>query len=159
VKARRVVIPIKQASRLAVLYQADDKRSELLIKKVTDFCKANHLTLVTFGYFDGKELNTHAIPHSNADFFCNKHLDWLKLPNKSDFLRFTTEKYDFLLNLYSPTCLPLLGVSSISEAKSRIGPYVRNYEFCFDLMLSSENDDLMHFTDEVLIYLKNFGNG
>lgn len=141
------------------MYRADDEQSEHLLKKVNAFCEQNHLKMVSFGYFDDKEIRTHQVPHSNADFFCNKHLDWLKLPHKSEFLRFTSEKFDYLLNLYSSTCLPLLGVSSIAEAKSRIGPYNPDYAFCFDLMLNTSNNDIMHFTDEVLIYLKNFGNG
>lgn len=158
-KHDRQFIPVKKAGRLAVLYRADDENSEKLLSKLNTFCKENHLTLVSFGYFNDKQINTHAIPHSNADFFCNKHLDKLKLPHKSEFLRFTSEKFDYLLNLYPEECLPLSGISALSEAKFRIGPYWEDYDFCFDLMLKTNNDDLMHFTDEVLIYLKNFGNG
>jgi hypothetical protein len=159
VRAERMFVPVKHAGRLAVLYRADDENHEHLLKKVSEFCNDNHLKMVSFGYFDDKELRTHLIPHSNADFFCNKHLDTFKLPHKSEFLRFTSEKFDYLLNLYSSTCLPLLGVSSLSEAKFRVGPYWPEYDFCFDLLLKTDNNDIMHFTDEVLIYLKNFGDG
>lgn len=159
IKAERTFTSIKKAGRLGVLYDAENENSELLLKKLSTFCTQNHLKLVSFGYFNGKELDTHLVPHSNADFFCNKHLDNLKLPHKSEFLRFTSEKFDYLLNLYPTRCLPLLGVSSISEAKMRIGPHWPEYDFCFDLMLKTENSDIMHFTDEVLIYLKNVGNG
>ena len=69
------------------------------------------------------------------------------------------KKFDYLLNLYPSTCLPLLGISALSEAKFRVGPHWEEYDFCFDLMLKAANNDLMQFTDEVLIYLKNFGNG
>ena len=155
----RSFTPVKQASQLAVLYRADDDNHEALLKKLSDFCEKHHLRLVSFGYFDGKEVDTHITPHSNCDFFCNKHLDAFKLPHKSEFLRFTGEKFDYLLNLYSTPCLPLLGVSSIAEAKFRVGPYWEDFSFCFDLMLKPQSDDLMRFTDEVLIYLKNFGNG
>ncbi len=159
VSAKREYTPMKYAGRLAVLYLAGDSNSEYLLKKVGKFCEENHLRLTSFGYFDAKELQTHLIPHSNADFFCNKHLDVLKLPHKSEFLRFTSEKFDYLINLYPTTCLPLLGISALSEAKFRVGPYWPDYDFCFDLMLQTEKEDLMQFTDDVLIYLKNFGNG
>ncbi|MFT5724354.1 MAG: hypothetical protein ACI9JN_001473 [Bacteroidia bacterium] len=155
----RTFTQMRKASRLAVLYRADDEDKDKLLKKLGDFCEANHLKLVSFGYFDNKELQTHVIPHSNADFFCNKHLDALKIPHKSEFLRFASEKFDYLLNLYPSPCLPLLGISALSEAKFRVGPHWESYDFCFDLMLQASNNDLMQFTDEVLIYLKNFGNG
>lgn len=159
VQAERVFTPVRKAGRLAVLYRADNEQKDKLLKKLSDFCEANHLKLVSFGYFNDKELQDYLIPNANADFFCNKHLDMLKIPHKSEFLRFTSEKFDYLLNLYPTTCLPLLGISALSEAKFRVGPHWEEYDFCFDLMLKAANNDLMHFTDEVLIYLKNFGNG
>ena len=159
VTPERVFVPMRKASRLAVLYRADDDQKEKLLKKLQDFCTDNHLRLVCFGYFDSKELEDYHIPNANSDFFCNKHLDVLKVPHKSEFLRFTSEKFDYLLNLYPSTCLPLLGISALSEAKFRVGPHWEDYDFCFDLMLKATNNDLMQFTDEVLIYLKNFGNG
>jgi hypothetical protein len=158
-QAERVFTPVRKAGRMALLYRADDENKEKLIRKVSDFCKANHLKLLTFGYFDEKELEDYLIPNAISDFFCNSHLDALKIPHKSEFLRFTSEKFDYLLNLYPSTCLPLLGISALSEAKFRVGPHWPEYDFCFDLMLKANNDDLMQFTDEVLIYLKNFGNG
>ena len=159
VSAQRVFTPMRTAGRLAVLYRADDENKDKLLRKLSDFCEVNHLRLVCFGYFDSKELDDYLIPNANSDYFCNKHLDFFKIPHKAEFLRFTTEKFDYLLNLYSSSCLPLLGISALSEAKFRVGPHWEDYDFCFDLMLQATNDDLMQFTDEVLIYLKNFGNG
>ncbi len=155
----RSFTPVKHARTMALLYDADSEQHEALIKKLKAFCETNHLRFTSFGYFDDKELNTHLIPHSNADFFCNKHLDFFKIPHKTEFQRFTSEKYDYLLNLYDKPCLPLLGVSALSEAKFRIGPYWPDYGFCFDLMLQADETDLMRFTDELLIYIRNFGNG
>ncbi|MFT5512685.1 MAG: hypothetical protein ACI8SE_001083 [Bacteroidia bacterium] len=159
ISADRVFTPMRKAARLAVLYRADDENKEKLLRKVADYCRENHLRLVSFGYFDDKALGDYLIPNANTDYFCNKHLDVLRIPHKSEFLRFTSEKFDYLLNLYSASCLPLLGISALSEAKFRVGPHWEEYDFCFDLMLQATNDDLMQFTDEVLIYLKNFGNG
>ena len=159
VEALRAFTPMKHARTLAVLYRADLENAEALTKKLQEFCRANHLKLFTFGYFDDKELNTPLIPTATQDFFCNKHLDFFKLPHKTEFQRFSTEKFDYLLNLYSKPCLPLLGISAFAEAAFRVGPHWPAYSFCFDLMLETDKTDLMHFTDEVLIYLKNFGNG
>ncbi|MCB9262260.1 MAG: hypothetical protein H6607_07795 [Flavobacteriales bacterium] len=157
--AVREFTPVKKATTLAVLYLAEHEQCEAILKKLKIFCEENHLKLISFGYFDDKQLNTHLIPTSSADFFCNKHLDSFKLPHKSEFIRFTDKKFDFLLNIYPPTCLPLLGLSSLSEAKFRVGSYLPQYSFCFDLMLKSNHDDLLVFTDEILNYIKNFGNG
>ena len=95
--AERVFVPMRKAARMAVLYRADDEQKEKLLKKLQDFCTENHLRLVCFGYFDDKELQDYHIPNANSDFFCNKHLDVFKIPHKSEFLRFTSEKFDYLL--------------------------------------------------------------
>ncbi|MFT4523010.1 MAG: hypothetical protein ACI8ZN_001962 [Bacteroidia bacterium] len=155
----RAFTSVKLAGRLGVLYRADQEYSAALIKKLSIFCEENHLRLIAMGYVDGKELGKDHTPHKNSDYFCNVHLNRLNLPERANFTRFIEEKQDYLLNLYCKPCVPLLGVSSLSEAKFRVGPYLPQYIFCFDLMLHTKTTDVLAFTDEVLLYLKKNGNG
>lgn len=151
--------PIKKAGRMGVLYRADQEYSQALIKKLNKWCEAHHIRLMSMGYVDDKSLVGDYNPHRNSDFFCNKHLNRLRLPEKSEFVRFSNERMELLLNLYCDPCLPLLGISSFSEAQFRVGPHLPNFEFCFDLMLDTKTTDVMTFTDEVLDYLSRFGDG
>lgn len=154
-----VFVPVKQASRLGVLYKADEDYSEKLIRKLTDWCEKNNLRLMAMGYVDDKELGGVYTPHRFSDYFCNKHLNRLKLPQATEFIRYTGERKDYLLNLYCEPCFPLMGISAFSRDSFRIGPYLPEYSGCFDMMLKSDAKDVLSFTDEVLNYLVTFGNG
>ncbi len=150
---------VKKASRMGVLYRADQEYSHDLIKKLSFWCEENHFRLFAMGFVNEKELIGDYTPHRNSDFFCKKHLNRWKLPEKSEFLRYSAEKMDYLLNLYCEPCLPLIGLSSFSEANFRVGPHLPRYSFGFDLMLDTKTKDVLVFTDEVLNYLKTFGDG
>jgi Family of unknown function (DUF6913) len=155
----RTFTTVQKASRLGVLYKADQEYSTALIKKLTKWCEINNFRLLAMGYVNDKELSSHYSPHRNSDFFCNKHLNRWNLPEKSEFIRYSNEKMDYLLNLYCEPCLPLLGISSFVENGFRVGPYLPKFAFSFDLMLNTKTTDILVFTDEVLSYLTTFGDG
>lgn len=155
----RPFVSVRKAAKMGVLYHADKSYSQLLIHKLSKWCEDHHIKLMAMGYVNAKELVGDYSPHRNSDFFCNAHLNRFKLPIKSEFERFTNEKLDFLLNLYCEPSFPLMGISSFSDAHYRVGTYLPEYDFCFDLMLKTDTKDVMVLTDEILTYLINFGDG
>ena len=155
----RTFIPLKKASGMGVLYDAEDELSQSALKKVETWATQKHIKIYALGFVNEKELSGAYTPHRYSDFFCLKHLSSMGAPLEEEFTRFLKEDMDYLLNLYCEPHLPLMGISSMSNARFRIGPPLEEYQFCFDAMIESKDKSLLSFTDEVLTFLTKFGDG
>ncbi|MCB0734014.1 MAG: hypothetical protein KDC76_05525 [Bacteroidetes bacterium] len=159
VEQERTFTTVKKAHRMGVLYRADVEHSEQLMRKVETWAEKHNIRMLAMGFVREKELSGAYTPHRYSDFYCLKHLDRFGLPLETEFVRFSGEDMDYLLNLYCEPDVALMGVSAFSNARFRIGPHLPEYQFCFDAMINCKDQNVMTFADEVLTFLTKFGDG
>lgn len=146
---------LDKIDRIGVIYVADELGQN---KEVFQWVKELHSVgknVKTLGYIDAKTLPAHSVPNEKNDFFCRKDLNVFQLPREQAVKRFTSEPFDLLINLYTEPDVMLLGVSALSEARLRVGPYFREFTCCMDMMLElNGNSELSALMDSMKTYLK-----
>lgn len=146
---------LDKADRIGVIYRADELgQNQEVFQWVRELQSAGK-NVKTLGYIDAKTLPAHSVPNEKNDFFCRKDLNVFKLPKEQAIKRFTSEPFDLLINLYTEPDIMLLGVSSLSQSRVRVGPYFSEFTCCMDMMLETgEKRDLKTFIETVKMYLK-----
>ena len=144
---------------IGILYFADTDEDIKIIKKASTKLKALGKDVYLLGFSDKKTLPHGVLPHTKDDYYCRKDLRWHGLPQVDRVNRFANEEFDFLLNVYKPEMLPLLGVSAISKAKCRLGFYNKKYTCCFDFIIKEKNiNKTSDMIDTFILYLYKFKN-
>ncbi len=155
---RRELVPFKKVSRIGIVYRAGVPIDEKHRKQIeSEFEKAGK-RVMTLGFVDHKEVGTEYQPNVHHDYFARKDLSRLKLPRKTSVMRFVTEPFDYLIYCSEEVSIPLLGITALSRAKCRVGPYFEDLEFGFDLLLKTEGSDSA-YADQVIECIKKFDNG
>lgn len=146
---------LEKADRIGVLYRADELGQNKEVFAWIKELQAAGKNVKTLGYIDAKTLPAHSVPNEKNDFFCRKDLNVFQLPREQAVKRFASEPFDLLINLYTEPDIMLLGVSSLSEAGLRVGPYFRDFICCMDMMLELDGrGDLSALIGSLKTYLK-----
>lgn len=151
-------MPLSDVKTIGIVYPYEAE-SDLEIRRFAKEFSDLGIVTNTLGFVDEKELDGHFSPNLRSDYFCLKDVNRLKLPIRSNVMRFISEPYDYLLVCITNVHEPILGVASLSKANMRVGKYLKEYDFCLDIMIDGKHDSLRALNDEILDYLKKFRNG
>lgn len=157
-KKHRFIVPLSEVKRVGIIYPYDAE-TDVEIRRFSKELSEYGITTNTLGFVNEKELDGHFSPNLKSDYFCLKDVNRIKLPFRSHVMRFISEPYDYLIVSTINVNEPLLGVASLSKANFRVGKYLKEYDFCFDMMIKGEHPDLRSLNDEIFDYLKKFRNG
>lgn len=144
--ADSTVVNYNKAKKVGVLYNAADPADVALVTKYIQRLQQKGKTVQGLAYIPDpkKALDV------TADHFTNKHVNWLFVPNSMDVQSFMKERFDLLVNLYTKPCLPLEYIAALSEARYKVGRYIEDKTYCFDLMVYlDEKKDLNNLIKEV----------
>lgn len=154
----RTVVPFGEVTRIGVVYragvEADEKNMKLMVKEFESSGKK----VLTLGFVDEKEVGTEYNPNIYHDFFSRKDLSRLKLPRRTRIMRFVTEPFDYLIYASTEVSVPLLGVTALSRARCRVGPYFDDLAFGFDLLIKNKDAD-NDYAEQIVTYIRKFNNG
>lgn len=125
------VVNYNDAKKVGVLYNAADPADVALVSKYIQSLQQKGKVVQGLAYIPDpkKALDV------TADHFTNKHVSWLFVPNSMDVQSFIKERFDLLVNLYTKPSLPLEYIAALSEAKYKVGRYIEDKTYCFDLMV------------------------
>jgi hypothetical protein len=157
-KKKRFVVPIEEVKTVGILY-AHDHETDIEIRKFAKRFTDIGIVTNTLGFVDEKELDGHFSPNLRSDYFCLKDVNRLKLPIRNNVMRFISEPYDYLIVSAIDVQEPLFGIASLSKANMRVGKYLKEYDFCFDIMIDGKHDSIHALNNEVFDYLRKFRNG
>ncbi|MDA8886692.1 hypothetical protein N9I68_03855 [Bacteroidia bacterium] len=143
---------LSNARDIGVVYDVAKTESRELIKVVNYFESAGK-NVITIGYVNSKELGEYA-PNYKEVFFCNKDLNFWKLPKKESVKRFVTKDFDFLINLDCEGQLELQVISTFSVAKTRVGKHIEEFAFAQDFMIKTAAESAEDLFDEIKKYIK-----
>jgi hypothetical protein len=150
----RMVVSIKDAKSIGVLYNATEIEDFEIVKTYVRNLLADKKEVTSLGYVDKKELPANQFAKLGLDFFTRKNLNWYMVPNSPLVTNFINEDFDILINLNIGACFPLQYISAISKAKYRVGQYDIKNAIYYDLMIHTpKNETLKHFIEQTDYYL------
>ena len=99
----------------------------------------------------------HSKPAESIPFpyMTHEHVSWLFIPNHPLVEDYLTKHYDLLINLCTEECLPLEYISALSNASFRVGRFIADKTYCFDLMINlNGKNDMDYLIEQMEVYLK-----
>lgn len=137
---------------VGVVYDVKKTPTQLL-NKVIHYFEAAGKTVITIGFVDKKELGD-LVPSYKEEYFCNKDLNFWKLPKNEAVSKFTSKDFDYLINLDMKGCNELQAISTYSASKTRIGKHFEDYSFAQDFMIKSLAETHEELFNDIKQYIK-----
>ena len=137
---------------VALLYNVEEiswKKVSAIIKFLESYGKS----VTSLGYFDEKELTHEYTPNFKHMFFCNEQVSFWKLPMTNTLSAFLTTPFDYLINLDVKGDMILQAVSTYSQAKTRLGLQMDDYEFSQDFMIKGDITDGVELFERIKKYI------
>ncbi|HMT29536.1 MAG TPA: hypothetical protein PKD91_09685 [Bacteroidia bacterium] len=148
------VIPFESAKSIGILYDATEDKDYELIKNYVRDMRALSKDVIALGYYNRKELPNTRFMKLGLDFFTQKSLNWKSKPIHPIVTNFMNREFDILISLNLDNGIPLQYVSSMTQAKFKIGRFDRNNYSIFDFMIKVEaNTTLKQMIGQVDHYL------
>lgn len=130
-QADSTIVNYNEAKKIGVLYNAADPADVALVAKYMQALKQKGKHVKGLAYIPDPKKAVDV----TAEHFTNKNVSWFFVPKGMDVESFTKERFDLLVNLYTKQCLPLEYISAVSEARYKVGRYIEDKTYCFDLMV------------------------
>ena len=125
--------------KVGVVYLAVDEKAHLdvrnYVKKLKEDLGLHKIQCI--GYFDGKELPFHLHAKLHFDAFCQKDLNWYRIPGGNVVDNFIAEEHDVLLDLTMEDHLPLQYIVAKSRARFKVGRYTEGNKRFLDMMIDT----------------------
>lgn len=141
VRMKREIVSFNEATKIGLLYDATDEKDyevvKSYVKKIRSTFKKDILAM---GFVDRKTLPQSQFAQYGLDFFTKRDVNFKMIPVNPIVQNFINEKFDILINLNSGKCFPLRYIAAMSQAKFRVGRYVRNATDSYDLMVQIKGE-------------------
>lgn len=139
------------ASSIAILFDGSLPENMETIKKYYQTLRTSNKKIHVLGYIH-QERSGESIMF---DHITRKNLNWCFIPSAPKANDFINQPFDLLINLCTDECLPLEYLSALSGARYRVGRFISDKTFCFDLMINlNGNRSVSHFIEQVEHFLK-----
>ena len=118
------------AKSIGILFDASKVENISAIKEYAQHLKSLGKNVELYGlYKDKKQVQDNVFDH-----FTMADVNWLHVPREGIINSFGVKPFDLLLSLHNETVLPLEYISALSKAKCRVGRYIKDKTYCYDLM-------------------------
>lgn len=109
---------IKKVEKIGILFDCSKPEYVVTINRFAKSLKQMDKKVELLGFFDSNKEFEFGFPYFNK-----KKLNWYLKPSGFQVEHFTHKEFDILINAYLHDSLPLEYISSMSQAKFRIGRY------------------------------------
>lgn len=151
--AKHDTVSFAQAERIGILFDGSDIENYGVVRNYAEEYKRKGKKVKLLGY-----INT-SNPNASLSFqsFSKKNLNWMLKPNSVEVESFMKQNFDILINAYLQPIIPLLYISTFSNAKLRVGLYYPERTMVSDMMITVNGDaNLDSFFKEIEHYLNIF---
>ena len=139
------------ASTIALLFDGTKQKNMEPVKKYHQYLRSLNKKVHLLCYIE-KERPGESLAF---DYLTKRNLNWWFVPENAKAVEFISTRFDLLINLCAEECLPLDYISALSNSVYRVGRFIPDKTFCFDLMINlNGNSDVNHLIEEVEHYLK-----
>ncbi len=156
VRLVREVVGFNEAGKIGLLYDATEEKDFEVVKSYVKNIRSTYKKdILAMGYVDKKKLPMAQYAQYGLDFFTKKDLNYKMVPVNPIVQNFINEKFDILINLNSGKCFPLRYISAMSNARFRVGRYLKNATDSYDMMVQIKGEPAIKIViDEIEHFLK-----
>lgn len=145
-------VSLENARHIGILFNATDPANNVTIQNYAQSYKEKDKRVEILGYIHG----SHPQESLPFPFFSRKRLTWLFIPKDPAVDHFMNQRFDILLNAYTDNRAVLDYITTLSNAKMRVGPYRKSKTECYDVMvdLNQKHPPLNELLNTFERYLK-----
>lgn len=123
--------------KIGIVYLAVDEKAHSdvrnYVKKIKDEIGLHKIQCL--GYSDEKALPAFLNARLNFDAFCQKDLNWYRIPGGNTVNNFITEEFDILIDLTLEDYLPIQYIVAKSKARFKVGRFTEGNKRFLDMMI------------------------
>lgn len=136
VRLKREIIGFDEANKIGILYDATEEKDYEVVKSYVKSIRGTYKKdILAMGFVDKKNLPAAQFAQYGLDFFTRKDLNFKMIPVNPIVQNFINEKFDILINLNSGKSFPLRYISAMSNARFRVGRYLKSATDSYDMMV------------------------
>lgn len=133
------------AKNIGILYNATDIKEQDMVMELVKYFQDHQKKVVSLGYIEDKKIAEEGKPYLNEIYFYKKNLSKTMEPSDDEVKNFIKEPYSILIDLNRCDCFPLEHVSSLSNAKFKVGVVGGYRDDTCDLVLDVPSDKNMEY--------------
>lgn len=150
---------IEKASTIGVVYNATNRNEADIVKKFIQFLREERKDVLSIGFINSKDSSDIVKPHLNYVYFDKRNLSKSMVPKGNDVANFINKPYSILIDLNIDDCFPIEYISSLSNAKFKVGAKGSYRDENCDLTIDIDENKKMEFLIiQVKHYLKMIKN-
>lgn len=157
-KSSRIVhyLNFSRIKSIGIVWDASNPADFLILSRFHQKMSEQNKEVTIFGFFPGKVLPDQYIAVRFLTCLKNKETDFLYRPVTPEAQSFIKTKFDLLIDINFKKQLPLVYISSLSEALLKVGLADLNPESSpFDLMISLKSPvSIDSYIEQVIYYLE-----
>ncbi len=123
--------------KVGIVYLATDEKAHAdvrnYVKKIKDELGLHKIQCI--GYADVKVLPHYLHAKLNFDAFCQKDLNWYRIPGGNTVNNFIAEEHDVLIDLTMDEYLPIQYIVAKSRARFKVGRFTDSNKRFLDMMI------------------------
>ncbi len=133
------VTNLKEAQYIGILFNATDGTNLSIIRDYVKKLTQQKKKVKVLAFVDEKN------PNTDLEFkvFSRKNINWHLNPKGDEVQSFMKEPFDLLVNAFLEESEPMEYIAAFSKAKFKVGPYFADKTYCFDMMISKGEGDLL----------------
>jgi hypothetical protein len=150
---------IEKASTIGVIYNATNRNDAETVKKFIQYLKEERKDVLSLGFIDSKDSSDLVKPHLNYSYFDKRNLSKSFIPKGGDIENFINKPFSILIDLNTEHCFPIEYISTLSNAKFKVGAKGFYHDKVCDLIIDiEENRQLNFYIIQIKHYLKMIKN-
>lgn len=151
------IVNYHNAKTISVLYDGTIPENRQMAKRFMKRLREQGKHVSGLAYINTKK----PVEDFTDDHFTRKQVDWLFRPDKAA-QEVAEKKTDLLINLCATRSLPLEYLAATSKARYRVGRYIEDKTYCYDLMVYLDEKksmaDLIREVDHLLTEINKHTN-
>ena len=150
---------IEKASTIGVVYNATNRSDAETVKKFIQYLKEERKDVFSLGFIDSKDASDIVKPHLNYAYFDKRNLSKSFIPKGDEVQSFIKKPFSILIDLNTVDCFPIEYITSLSEARFKVGAKGFYRDNACDLIIDiEENETLKFYIIQIKHYLKMIKN-
>ena len=144
----------ENSKSIGILFDATQKDDLELVIRYVKYLKDHKKRIKAIGFFQGKTIPEMVFSKLEYDYFTKKDLNWYFKPIPGFVEQFINEDFDVLIDLNLERAFPLKYISSLSNAKFKIGKFQEGntiYDFMIDV---PQDKGIKYFLRNLDLYIQ-----
>ena len=151
IKRDKAFFNFESAKTVGIIFDATHQDLYLKARSFIAALKKKGIKVKALGYVGSKEAITYFRPHESIEFFSINNSNWHYMPKNLEVKEFMNSEFDMLINLSLDEYIPLKYIIGLTNAKIKLGKYLKDIEL-YDFILQIEEGKSLDFYIKQLVH-------